>query len=81
MNSYECVKSLSESDFTEDLERFDVPTLLFHGEATRSSRANSMRSARLLKIAKDIYHLAAPHGFTATHQAQVNADLLAFLQS
>jgi non-heme chloroperoxidase len=81
-NSYECVKSLGESDFTEDLERFDVPTLLIHGEDDQVVPvANAMRSARILKNAKDIYYPAAPHGLTATHQDQVNADLLAFLQS
>jgi non-heme chloroperoxidase len=81
-NSYECVKSLAESDFTEDLERFDVPTLLIHGEDDQVVPcANSMRSARIIKNAKDIYYPAAPHGITTTHQDQINADLLAFLQS
>jgi len=81
-NSYECVKALSETDFTEDLERFDVPTLLIHGEDDQVVPVgNSMRSARIIKNAKDIYYPAAPHGITATHQDQVNADLLAFLQS
>ncbi len=81
-NSYECVKALSETDFTEDLERFDVPTLLIHGEDDQVVPvANSMRSARLIRNAKAIYYPAAPHGITATHQDQVNADLLSFLQS
>jgi non-heme chloroperoxidase len=81
-NSYECVQSLSESDFTQDLERFDVPTLLIHGEDDQVVPCpNSMRSARILENAKDIYYPNAPHGLTATHQDQINADLLAFLQS
>ena len=81
-NSYECVKSLGESDFTEDLERFDVPTLLIHGEDDQVVPCpNSTRSARILKDAKDIYYSNAPHGLTATHQDQINADLLNFLQS
>ena len=81
-NSYECVKTLSETDFTEDLERFDVPTLLIHGEDDQVVPVtNSVRSARIIKNAKDIYYAAAPHGITATHQDQVNADLLAFLES
>jgi non-heme chloroperoxidase len=80
-NSYECVKSLGESDFTADLERFDVPTLLIHGEDDQVVPvANSRRSARIIKNVKDIYYPAAPHGLTATHQDQVNADLLAFLE-
>ena len=81
-NSYECVKALAETDFTEDLERFDVPTLLIHGEDDQVVPVgNSMRSARIIKNAKDIYYPKAPHGLTATHQDQVNADLLAFLES
>jgi non-heme chloroperoxidase len=81
-NSYECVKSLAGSDFTEDLKRFDVPTLLIHGEDDQVVPCpNSVRSARILTNAKDIYYPGAPHGLTATHQDQVNADLLTFLQS
>ncbi|MGH2686497.1 MAG: alpha/beta fold hydrolase, partial [Actinomycetota bacterium] len=81
-NSYDCVKALAETDFTGDLQRFDVPTLLIHGEDDQVVPVgNSMRSARLIKNAKDIYYPGAPHGITATHQDQVNADLLAFLQS
>jgi non-heme chloroperoxidase len=81
-SSYECVKSLAESDFTEDLERFDVPTLLIHGEEDQVVPVtNSMHSARIIKNAKDVYYPGAPHGLTATHQDQVNAELLAFLQS
>jgi non-heme chloroperoxidase len=81
-NSYECVKSLGESDFTEDLERFDIPTLLIHGEDDQVVPcANAMRSARIIKNCKDIYYPGAPHGVTTTHQDQINAELLAFLQS
>jgi non-heme chloroperoxidase len=82
-NSYESVTSLAETDFTEDLEKFDVPTLVLHGEDDQivPVRISAMRSARLIKGAKDIYYPGAPHGITATHQDQVNAELLAFLQS
>ncbi len=81
-NSYECVQSLAESDFSGDLEQFDVPTLLVHGEDDQVVPVgNSMRSAGIIKNAKDIYYPAAPHGLTATHQSQINADLLAFLES
>src|SRR5262245_4410785 len=82
-NSYETVTSLSETDFTEDLEKFDVPTLLLHGEDDQivPVRASSMKSARIIKDAKDVYYPGAPHGITATHQDQVNAELLAFLRS
>jgi non-heme chloroperoxidase len=81
-NSYECVVSLGESDFTHDLERFDVPTLLIHGDDDQVVPVNnSERSARLIPDAKDIYYPGAPHGLTTTHQDQVNNDLLTFLES
>jgi non-heme chloroperoxidase len=81
-SSYECVQSLSQSDFSGDLERFDVPTLLIHGEDDQVvPSGNSVASSRILPKAKDIYIPGAPHGLTATHQDQINAELLAFLQS
>lgn len=80
--SYECVVSLGESDFTHDLERFDVPTLLIHGDDDQVVPVdNSERSARIIPNAKDIYYRGAPHGLTSTHQDQVNDDLLTFLES
>ena len=83
LNSYECVKAFSETDFTEDLKQFDVPTLVLHGEDDQivPVRISSMKSARLIKGAKEVYYPGAPHGITATHQDQVNAELLAFLRS
>ncbi len=82
-NAYDSIKAFSETDFTEDLKRFDVPTLLLHGEDDQivPIRDSSVKSARLIKGAKDIYYPGAPHGLTATHQDRVNADLLAFLRS
>jgi non-heme chloroperoxidase len=82
LNAYECVKAFSETDFTEDLKRFDVPTLVLHGEDDQivPVRDSAVKSARLIKGAKDIYYPGAPHGITATHQDQVNAELLAFLR-
>lgn len=81
-NSYECVESLGETDFTHDLERFDVPTLLIHGDDDQVVPvSNSERSARIIPNAKDVYYPGAPHGLTATHQDEVNADLLSFLAS
>lgn len=81
-NSYECVKDLADADFTQDLACFDIPTLLIHGDDDQVVPvANSNRSAQIIKNAKDIYYPGAPHGITATHQEQVNADLLAFLES
>jgi non-heme chloroperoxidase len=81
-NAYDSVKAFSETDFTADLAKFDVPTLLIHGEDDQivPVKDSSMKSARLIKGAKDIYHPGAPHGLTATHQAQINEELLAFLR-
>ncbi len=82
-NAYESVKAFSETDFTEDLKKFDIPTLVLHGEDDQivPVQDSARKSARLIKGAKDIYYPGAPHGLTATHQDQVNADLLAFLRS
>ena len=82
-NSYESIKAFSETDFTEDLEKFDVPTLVLHGEDDQivPVRDSAMKSMRLIKDAKDPYYPAAPHGITATHQDQVNAELLAFIKA
>lgn len=82
-NAYESIKAFSETAFTEDLKKFDVPTLVLHGEDDQivPVRDSAMKSARLIKGAKDIYYPGAPHGIATTHQDQVNAELLAFLQS
>ncbi|WP_337149442.1 alpha/beta fold hydrolase [Mesorhizobium sp. Cs1299R1N3] len=82
LNAYECIKAFSETDFTEDLKKFDVPTLILHGEDDQivPVKDSAVKSARLIKGAKDIYYPGAPHGITATLQDQVNADLLAFIR-
>jgi non-heme chloroperoxidase len=82
-NSYESVKAFSETDFTEDLKKIDVPTLVLHGEDDQvvPVHDSARKSARLISGAKAIYYPGAPHGITATHQDQINADLLAFLRS
>ncbi len=83
LNAYECIKAFSETDFTQDLKQFDVPTLVLHGEDDQivPVKDSAKKSARLIKGAKDIYYPGAPHGITATHQDQVNAELLRFLRS
>jgi non-heme chloroperoxidase len=82
-NAYESIKAFSETDFTEDLERFDVPTLVMHGEDDQivNVRDSARKSARIIKGAQEIYYPGAPHGVTATLQDRVNADLFAFLRS
>jgi non-heme chloroperoxidase len=81
-NAYESIKAFSETDFTEDLKKIDVPVLLLHGEDDQivPIKESSVKSARLIPNAKDVYYPGAPHGITATHQDQINAELLAFLK-
>ena len=81
-NAYESIKAFSETDFTEDLKKFDIPTLFMHGEDDQivPVKDSAKKSARLIKGAREIYYPGAPHGLTATLQDQVNADLLTFLR-
>jgi non-heme chloroperoxidase len=82
-NTYECVKAFSETDFTEDLKKFDVPTLFLHGEDDQVvPLANSAKkAARLVKGATEFYYAGAPHGITTTHQDEVNTELLSFARA
>ena len=81
-NAYESVKAFGETDFTEDLKKFDVPTLVLHGEDDQivPVKDSAKKSARIIKGAKEIYYPGAPHGITATHQDQINAALLTFIK-
>jgi non-heme chloroperoxidase len=82
-NAYESIKAFSETDFTEDLKKIDVSTLVMHGEDDQivPVKDSAVKTTKLIKGAKEIYYPGAPHGLTATLQDQVNADLLAFLKS
>jgi non-heme chloroperoxidase len=82
-NSYECIKAYSETDFTEDLKRFDVPTLIVHGDDDQIVPivASAYRSVELVEDATLKVYEGAPHGLPATHKDRLNEDLLAFLQS
>lgn len=81
-NAYDCIKAFSETDFTEDLAKIDVPTLIMHGEDDQivPIAASALKSVHMIEGARGIYYPGAPHGMTTTHQDQVNADLLAFLK-
>jgi non-heme chloroperoxidase len=81
-NSVESVMSL-KTDFTEDLAKFDVPTLILHGEDDQVVPVgiSAMKSAGIIKDAKDIIYPGAPHGITATHQDEINSELLRLLES
>ena len=83
INSYESIKAFSETDFTEELKKIAVPTLVLHGEDDQivPIQDSAKKSARLIPGAKEIYYPGAPHGMTATHQDKVNADLLNFIRS
>ena len=82
-NAYESVKAFSETDFTENLKKLDVPTLVLHGEDDQivPVKDSAKKSARLIKGAKEIYYPGAPHGLTATHRDRVNTDLLGFIKA
>ena len=79
---YDCIKAFSETDFTEDLKKFDVPTLILHGEDDQivPIAAAALQSSKLVKGATLKIYPGAPHGMPSTLKEQINADLLAFLQ-
>ena len=81
-SSYDGIKVLSETDLTEDLGKFDVPTLIIHGDDDQivPFRASAMRSSTLIRGATLKVYSDAPHGLSATHKRELNADLLAFLR-
>ena len=78
----DCIKQFSETDFTEDLKKFDVPTLIAHGDDDQivPISASAMLSAKLVKGAVLKIYPGAPHGLAITHQDEFNADLLAFIK-
>jgi non-heme chloroperoxidase len=82
-NAYDCIKQFSEVDFTEDLKKIDVPVLVVHGSDDQivPIDAAGKASAKILKNATLKIYEGAPHGLPTTHKDQLNADLLAFLQS
>ena len=82
-NAFECIKAFSETDFTEDLKSFDIPTLIIHGDDDQivPIGASAMMSSKLIKGATLKVYPKAPHGLTVTHKDQLNADLLAFVKA
>jgi non-heme chloroperoxidase len=81
--AYDCIKAFSETDFTEDLKKIDVPTLILHGDDDQivPFEAAAGQSSKLVKNATLTVYKGAPHGLTATHKDQFNADLLSFIRS
>jgi non-heme chloroperoxidase len=82
-NTYDCIKAFSETDFTEDLKKFDVATLVIHGDDDQivPIDAAGRASARLVRNSKLIVYPGAPHGITDTHKERLNADLLEFIKA
>jgi non-heme chloroperoxidase len=81
--AYDCIKAFSETDFTEDLKKFDVPTLVLHGDDDQIVPivAAGLLSSKIIKGAVLKVIPGAPHGMCSTLKDQINADLLAFFQS
>ena len=82
-STLDCIQAFSETDFTEDLKKFDVPTLILHGDDDQivPIGASALRSSKLVKNAKLKIYEGAPHGLADTHKDQLNADLLALLRA
>jgi non-heme chloroperoxidase len=82
-STFDCIKAFSETDFTEDLKKFDIPTLIIHGDDDQivPIEASALRSSKLINNSTLKIYPGAPHGLTYTHKEQVNADLLAFLSA
>jgi len=79
---YDCIKAFSETDFTEDLKKIDIPVLVMHGDDDQivPIGAAGLRSAKILKKATLKVYPGFPHGMPATNADQINSDLLAFLE-
>jgi non-heme chloroperoxidase len=80
--AYDCIKAFSETDLTEDLKKFDVPTLILHGDDDQivPIGASAMLSSKIVKGATLKIYPGAPHGMPSTLKNEINADLLTFLK-
>jgi non-heme chloroperoxidase len=79
----DCIKAFSETDFTEDLKKFGVPTLILHGDDDQivPIGASALLAAKLVAGSTLKVYPGLPHGMCSTHKDQINADLLAFIKS
>jgi non-heme chloroperoxidase len=82
-NAYDCIKAFSETDFTADLKKFDIPTLIIHGDDDQivPIGGSALLSAKLVKNAVLKIYPGGAHSLGDTSKAQLNADLLAFLKA
>jgi len=81
--AYDCIRQFSETDHTEDLRKFDVPTLILHGDDDQivPIKASALVSAKLVKGAKLVVVPGAPHGLCSTEKDRINQELLAFFKA
>ena len=81
-NVLDCVKAFSETDFNEDLKKFDLPTLVIHGDDDQIVPINdsALLTAKLVKGASLKVYPGAPHGLPTTHKDKLSSDLLAFIK-
>jgi non-heme chloroperoxidase len=81
-NTFDCIKAFSETDFTEDLKKIDVPMLIVHGDDDQivPIKAAAIATAKLVKNATLKIYPGAPHGLPDTHKDLLNADILSFLK-
>jgi non-heme chloroperoxidase len=79
----DCIKAFSETDFTEDLKKFDIPTLILHSQDDQivPIGASAALSSKIVKGAIFKVYQGLPHGMCSTHKDLINADLLAFIKS
>ena len=80
-NVYFCVKAFAQTDFTEDLKKFDVPTLIMHGDDDQvvPIALSALKSSKIVKGATLKVYPGLPHGMCSTHKDVINADLLEFI--
>ena len=78
---YDCIKAFSETDFTEDLKKIDIPVLVMHGDDDQivPIGAAGLMPAKILKNATLKVYPGFPHGMPTTHADQINADILDFV--
>lgn len=79
---YDCIRAFSETDFSEDLKKFDRPTLILHGDDDQivPIGSSALLAVKLIKNAQLKIYKGAPHGMCSTHKNQINADLLTFIE-
>src|SRR5262249_40694739 len=81
--AFDCIKAFSETDFTKDLKKFDVPTLILHGDDDQivPIGASALLSSKIVKGATLKVYPGLPHGMCSTNKDQINEDLLAFIKT